>query len=84
VFIQAQQTLLACTRFAAELVETVKASADLYLICERMKELEHHIDIVNSVADTWILQGSTTTPLTSAEEVVSRAFRCMARIKLNR
>jgi hypothetical protein len=75
---------LACTRFAAELVNTVKANADISHICERMKELEQNVEYINSLADSWILQGSTTSPLDTTEEVVSRALRCMARIKLNR
>jgi hypothetical protein len=84
VFIQAQQILLTCTQFAAELVKTAKANNDLFNICERMKALEQYVESVNREADTWILQGSRTSPLDSSEEVVSRALRCMARIKLNR
>jgi hypothetical protein len=83
-FIQAQRTLLTCTRFAAELVKTVKANADISQIYERMKELDSLVESIIRGADTWILQGSTTSPLDSTEDVVSRALRCMARIKLNR
>ncbi|KAF1814449.1 C6 zinc finger domain-containing protein [Eremomyces bilateralis CBS 781.70] len=83
LFIQAQQTLLTCTRIATELVKTVKANADISHVCERMQGLEHYVESLATVADTWILQGSPTSPLDSTEEVVSRALRCMARIKLN-
>jgi hypothetical protein len=84
LFIQAQQILLSCTQFAAELVKTAKANEDMISICERMKELEQFVEGVTREADTWILQGWPTSPLETTEEVVSRALRCMARIKLNR
>ncbi|KAE8444710.1 hypothetical protein EG329_014270 [Mollisiaceae sp. DMI_Dod_QoI] len=83
LLIQAQQILLTCTQFAAELVKAAKANGDMFSVCERMKALEQHVEGVNRVADTWILQGSPTSPLESTEEVVSRALRSMARIKLN-
>lgn len=53
-------------------------------IYARMKEMEAYLEPLNTMADSWILQSTTTTPLDPTEEVLSRSLRCMARIKLNR
>ncbi|OLN97976.1 hypothetical protein CCHL11_02644 [Colletotrichum chlorophyti] len=83
VFIQAQQAILSATQFVIELNKTVKAGGDMTRIYERMKEMEHYLEPLNAMADSWILQSTTTTPIDPTEEVVSRSLRCMARIKLN-
>ena len=61
-----------------------KSDEDMFGVCERMRVLEQYVQGVNREAETWILEGSPTSPLDHSEEVVSRALRCMARIKLNR
>ncbi|KAF2664493.1 hypothetical protein BT63DRAFT_90673 [Microthyrium microscopicum] len=82
LFVQAQRTVLACTCFAVDLVRAVKANSDISIFYERMKGLEYHVESLNIAADAWILQGSTSSPVDRSEQVVSRALRCIARIKL--
>ena len=65
-------------------MKTVKTQTSIFDICERMEELERYTEPLVTTADTWVLLGSTHSPLDPSEEVVSRALRCMARIKLNR
>ncbi|WYZ35836.1 hypothetical protein EsH8_X_000483 [Colletotrichum jinshuiense] len=83
VYIQAQQAILSATQFVIELNKAVKSGSDMTRIYTRMKEMEQYLEPLNAVADSWILQSTTTTPLDPTEEVVSRSLRCMARIKLN-
>ncbi|WQF86453.1 Putative zn(2)Cys(6) fungal-type DNA-binding domain-containing protein [Colletotrichum destructivum] len=83
VFIQAQQAILSATQFVIELNKTVKSGGDMTRIYTRMKEMEQYLEPLNAMADSWILQSTTTTPLDPTEEVLSRSLRCMARIKLN-
>ncbi|GKT49498.1 uncharacterized protein ColSpa_09679 [Colletotrichum spaethianum] len=84
VYIQAQQAILSATQFVIELNKTVKSGGDMTRIYARMKEMEQYLEPLNAMADSWILQSTTTTPLDPTEEVLSRSLRCMARIKLNR
>ncbi|KAK2049513.1 hypothetical protein LZ31DRAFT_457312 [Colletotrichum somersetense] len=84
LFIQAQQAILSATQFVIELNKTVKSGGDMTSIYARMKELEQYLEPLNAMADSWILQSTTTTPLDPTEEVLSRSLRCMSRIKLNR
>ncbi|KAK1478504.1 hypothetical protein CCUS01_04850 [Colletotrichum cuscutae] len=83
VYIQAQQAILSATQFVIELNKTVKSGGDMARIYARMKEMEAYLEPLNTMADSWILQSTTTTPLDPTEEVLSRSLRCMARIKLN-
>ncbi|KAL0933961.1 C6 zinc finger domain-containing protein [Colletotrichum truncatum] len=83
VYIQAQQAILSATQFVIELNKTVKSGGDMTRIYSRMKDMEQYLEPLNAVADSWILQSTTTTPVDSTEEVLSRSLRCMARIKLN-
>ncbi|KAE9567142.1 hypothetical protein CGMCC3_g16711 [Colletotrichum fructicola] len=83
VYIQAQQAILSATQFVIELNKTVKSGGDMTRIYARMKEMEQYLEPLNTVADSWILQSTTTTPLDPTEEILSRSLRCMARIKLN-
>ncbi|TID06780.1 Conidial development protein fluffy [Colletotrichum higginsianum] len=83
VYIQAQQAILSATQFVIELNKTVKSGGDMTRIYTRMKEMEQYLEPLNAMADSWILQSTTTTPLDPTEEVLSRSLRCMARIKLN-
>ncbi|KAK1991402.1 hypothetical protein LX36DRAFT_735582 [Colletotrichum falcatum] len=83
LYIQAQQAILSATQFVIGLNKTIKSGGDMTPIYVRMKEMEHYLEPLNAVADTWILQSTTTTPLDPTEEVLSRSLRCMARIKLN-
>ncbi|KAK1953515.1 hypothetical protein LY78DRAFT_473370 [Colletotrichum sublineola] len=83
LFIQAQQAILSATQFVIELNKKVKSGGDMTPIYVRMKEMEQYLEPLNAVADSWILQSTTTTPLDPTEEVLSRSLRCMARIKLN-
>ncbi|OHE91282.1 hypothetical protein CORC01_13397 [Colletotrichum orchidophilum] len=84
VYIQAQQAILSATQFVIELNKTVKSGGDMARIYARMKEMEAYLEPLNTMADSWILQSTTTTPLDPTEEILSRSLRCMARIKLNR
>lgn len=84
MYIQAQQAILSATQFVIELNKTVKSGGDMTRIYARMKEMEQYLEPLNTVADSWILQSTTTTPLDPTEEILSRSLRCMARIKLNR
>ncbi|EFQ35862.1 uncharacterized protein GLRG_11053 [Colletotrichum graminicola M1.001] len=83
LYIQAQQAILSATQFVIELNKTVKSGGDMTSIYARMKEMEQYLEPLNAMADSWILQSTTTTPLDPTEEVLSRSLRCMARIKLN-
>ncbi|KZL82420.1 c6 zinc finger domain-containing protein [Colletotrichum incanum] len=83
VYIQAQQAILSATQFVIELNKTVKSGGDMTRIYARMKEMEQYLEPLNAMADSWILQSTTTTPLDPTEEILSRSLRCMARIKLN-
>ncbi|KAF6820326.1 C6 zinc finger domain-containing protein [Colletotrichum musicola] len=84
VYIQAQQAILSATQFVIELNKTVKSGGDMTRIYARMKEMEQYLEPLNTAADSWVLQSTTTTPVDPTEEVLSRSLRCMARIKLNR
>ncbi|KAJ0158545.1 hypothetical protein CTA2_11356 [Colletotrichum tanaceti] len=84
VYIQAQQAILSATQFVIELNKTIKSGGDMTRIYSRMKEMEQYLEPLNAMADSWILQSTTTAPLDPTEEVLSRSLRCMARIKLNR
>ncbi|KAJ9144977.1 C6 zinc finger domain-containing protein [Pleurostoma richardsiae] len=83
LFIQAQQAILSATQFVIELNKAVKAEADMCRIYDRMKELELFLEPLNTMADSWDLISTTTSPVDPTEEVLSRSLRCMARIKLN-
>ena len=67
-----------------ELNRTMEANADMSHIYQRMRELELFLEPLNTVAESWDLKATTTSPVDPTEEVVSRSLRCMARIKLNR
>ncbi|GJD01116.1 hypothetical protein ColKHC_09941 [Colletotrichum higginsianum] len=82
VYIQAQQAILSATQFVIELNKTVKSGGDMTRIYTRMKEMEQYLEPLNAMADSWILQSTTTTPLDPTEEVLSRSLS--ARIKLHR
>ena len=62
----------------------MEANADMSRIYQRMRELELFLEPLNTVAESWDLKATTTSPVDPSEEVVSRSLRCMARIKLNR
>lgn len=49
-----------------------------------MEELDCYTESLINMANSWTLRGPNDLPCDSREEVVSRALRCMARIKLNR
>ncbi|KAM0322516.1 hypothetical protein ACHAQA_009362 [Verticillium albo-atrum] len=83
LMIQSQQAILAATQFVADHKKANASNGDMTLIYERMKKLEMYLGPLTTVADGWVLQSSTTSPLDPSEEVVSRTIRCMARIKLN-
>jgi hypothetical protein len=61
-----------------------KSDFDMFEICTTMKDLEYQVQRATDASEAWILPGCTTSPLEQSEEVVCRALRCMARIKLNR
>ncbi|KAH0433722.1 C6 zinc finger domain-containing protein [Colletotrichum camelliae] len=82
VYIQAQQAILSATQFVIELNKTVKSGGDMTRIYARMKEMEQYLEPLNTVADSWILQSTTTTPLDPTEEILSRSLS--ARIKIHR
>ncbi|KAJ0385582.1 hypothetical protein COL922a_006081 [Colletotrichum nupharicola] len=82
VYIQAQQAILSATQFLIELNKTVKSGGDMTRIYARMKEMEQYLEPLNTVADSWILQSTTTTPLDPTEEILSRSLS--ARIKIHR
>ncbi|KAM0272596.1 hypothetical protein ACHAQH_008627 [Verticillium albo-atrum] len=83
LMIQSQQAILASTQFVTDLKKTTAVNGDMSPIYERMKKLESYLEPLTTLADAWLLQSSTTSPLDPSEEVVSRTLRCMARIKLN-
>lgn len=66
-----------------ELKRAMTSGDDMLPIYRKMRELENYLDPLASAADTWILQSSTSAPVDSSEEVVSRTLRCIARIKIN-
>ncbi|KAL2760065.1 hypothetical protein ACRALDRAFT_2095780 [Sodiomyces alcalophilus JCM 7366] len=84
ILIQAQRAIVKATQFVQDLKKTVSNHGDMNPIYDRMHELETFLEPLVSRADSWILPSSTTTPVDPTEEVVSRAIRCIARIKLNR
>ncbi|KAM5384576.1 hypothetical protein ACJZ2D_001321 [Fusarium nematophilum] len=80
----AQQAILATAQFAMELDKAIKSNGDMGRIYERMRDLDSHLESLNKMADSWTLQSTTISPVDPSEAVVSRALRCMSRIKLSR
>ncbi|ROT42537.1 C6 zinc finger domain-containing protein [Sodiomyces alkalinus F11] len=83
ILIQAQQAILKATQFVRCLKKTLADQGDMNHIYERMHELELSLEPLTNRADSWILPSSIGSPVDPTEEVVSRAIRCIARIKLN-
>ncbi|KAI0482245.1 hypothetical protein GGR56DRAFT_177304 [Xylariaceae sp. FL0804] len=83
IFIQAQQAILASTKFVIEFNKTRKAGADLSHVFHRMWELERLLEPLVTRSEAWNLKCPLTQPVDRSEAVLGQSLRCMARIKLN-
>jgi hypothetical protein len=81
--LQAQQAILAATRFVIKLKRVLAVNGDMTPIYHKMRELEAFLEPRSNEADSWVLSSSTISPVDPSEEVVARTLRCIARIKIN-
>ncbi|KAH7035630.1 uncharacterized protein B0I36DRAFT_94826 [Microdochium trichocladiopsis] len=82
-FIQAQQAILAATKFVMELNKAREAGQGYQRIFERMLELERRLEPMCTRSESWILDCPLTRPVDGDEHVLAQALKCIARIKLN-
>ncbi|KAL2004046.1 hypothetical protein VTN02DRAFT_844 [Thermoascus thermophilus] len=83
-FIQAQQTILAATKFVHDLDKALKSWSDMSWIPQTMLELDNQIEtLLSQKAPQSLSQVSAMAPVDAAEAVVARSLRSIAKIKLH-
>lgn len=83
-FIQAQQAILAATKFVMELNRAREAGQGFQRVFERMLELERRLEPMCTRSETWILDCPLLQRVDHDERVLGQSLKCIAKIKLNR
>ncbi|KXJ95272.1 hypothetical protein Micbo1qcDRAFT_171665 [Microdochium bolleyi] len=83
LFIQAQQAILAATKFVMELNKAREAGQGFQRVFERMLELERRLEPMCTRSESWILDCPLTQPVDRDERVLGQSLKCIAKIKLN-